>query len=140
MKKLKGLLVDVALVCGFYAAMRVPALKEPLQWLFLGAVLYFGCKWLFGGRSAGRASGTGRRARRESAPSRAGRKAGTAAYDGFMSWMTPKQPTQADLDYRRRQEAKRKYAFHGAQAEKYKGTRDGWWHEQEANRWRNGMR
>lgn len=110
---------------------------------FLFAILYYGCKWLFGRKSGGKArgrSGGARRASRGSAPDRISRKAGQGAYNGFMSWMTPKQPTQADLDYRRRQEAKQKYAFHSAQAEKFKGTRDGWWHEQEANKWRNEMR
>lgn len=142
MKKRKGLLTDLVVLGLAFAAFTAPGARELAVLVLFGAGIYWLCRRKPRGNASG-VSNTGQRTagrRRESVSHRAGRKAGTAAYDGFMSWMTPKPPTQADLDYKRCQEAKRKYAFHSAQAECYKGTRDGWWHEQEANRWRNEMR
>lgn len=75
-----------------------------------------------------------------SAPRRMSKSAGQAFYSGMMNWLN-REPTQAEIEREReRAQAKKDYAFHSYQAERYKGTRNGAWHEDMARRARNKMR
>lgn len=80
------------------------------------------------------------RSGRKSAPTRMSEAAGQAFYSGMMNWLN-REPTQAEIEREReRAQAKKDYAFHSYQAERYKGTRSGAWHEDMARRARNKMR
>lgn len=66
-----------------------------------------------------------------SAPRRASDAAGRAAYNGMMNMF--RGPSKEEIAREReRQQAKKDYAFHSYQAERYKGSRDGAWHEDTA--------
>lgn len=120
---------------GYVALEYVPGVADSA--LTIGIVLIIG--WLtlklFRGRSGG-----GSRARRESAPRRMGRSAGSAFYDGAMGWLNGKPKTQWEQDIDARNEARKKYAWHEQQAKKFAGTSDEAWHKQRMKELYNKIR
>ena len=110
----------------------VPALNKMVGDFLVPIVVIALIGWLvlrlFRGRSGSR--GGSERARRESMPSRIGRKAGTAFYDGAMDWLNGKPKSQYEQEIEARNAARKQYAWHEQQAKKYAGTSDGAWHEQ----------
>ncbi len=141
MKKKKGGWLTELVLCaiGFLAFEYVPGVADSALMIFIVVAIGWCVLKLFRGGSKGSSKGGGR-ARRGSAPTRMGKKAGAAFYDGAMSWMTPKQKSQYEKEIEARDEARKKYMWHEQQAKKFAGTSDGAWHEQRMKELWNKMR
>lgn len=137
MKKKKGgwLTELIVVIAAGLALEYVPGVADSALTILIVASLGWLVLKLFRSGSKG-----GGRSRSESAPTRMGRKAGAAFYDGAMDWLAPKQKSQYEQEIEARDEARKKYAWHEQQARKYTGTRDGAWHGQRMKELWNKMK
>lgn len=117
----------------------VPALDGMVSDFLMPIAVIALIGWLAMKLFRGGSRGSGR-ARRESAPTRMGRKAGSAFYNGAMDWLSDKPQSQYEQEIKARNEARKKYAWHEQQAKKYAGTSDGAWHEQRMKELYNKLR
>lgn len=141
MKKKKGgwLTEMVVVIAAGLALEYVPGVASLVMPIGAIAVIGWLARKLFRGGSRG-GSRSGGRSRRESAPSRMARDAGSAFYSGAMNWLNGKPKSQYEQEIEARDEARKKYAWHEQQARKYAGTSDGAWHEQRMKELWNKLR
>lgn len=139
-KKKGGWLKELALCAvGCLAFEYIPGFADSAMMIFIVVAIGWCTLKLFRGGSKGSSKGGGR-SRRESAPTRMGRSAGGAFYDGAMGWLNGKPKSRYKQEIEARDEARKKYAWHEQQAKKYAGTSDGAWHEQRMKELWNKLR
>ncbi len=123
-------LAAVLLLLGFAFMQNQDLLSELLVVIYL-VCIWAGAFWIYN-RLFGRRKGHGRR---KSFRSTVISSANETVSQAIEDLLIPKKPTPQEIEReRQRAQAKKDYAFHTRQAEKYSGTRDGEYHKAEARR------